>query len=215
MPAPARKPTRRPERPLEVRAALYIRVSTDDQELANQRPELERLASMRRLSIVARYEEHASAAKARPQFDRMLADARGGAFDVLLIWAIDRFGRSMAGNVNHVLELERVGVRVVSVRETWLDTSGPVRDLLLAIFSWIAEQERVRLGERTRAGMERARLAGKSIGRPRARVDRNAYDMLIQQNPAITLERAAARLGVSSSTLRRDNARFVKHLRGE
>ena len=65
----------------------------------------------------------------------MMTDARRGAFNVLLVWSIDRFGRSMAGNVNDALALDDAGVKIASVREPWLDTGGPVRDLLLAIFS--------------------------------------------------------------------------------
>ena len=96
------------------------------------------------------------------------------------MWSLDRFGRSMAGNVNDALALDAAGVKLISVREPWLDTGGPVRDLLLAIFSWVAEQELRRLVERTRAGIERARAkgtkSGKPIGRPRRllRVGRGA-----------------------------------------
>jgi DNA invertase Pin-like site-specific DNA recombinase len=151
-------------------AAIYLRVSTDGQTLENQRPELDQLARARNLSIVATYAENASAAQRRPEFDRMMTDARRGAFSVLLVWSLDRFGRSMAGNVSDALALDRAGVKLISLREPWLDTGGPVRDLLLAIFSWVAEQEIRRLVERTRAGIERARLkgtkSGKPIGRP-------------------------------------------------
>ena len=76
-----------------------------------------------------------SPAKVRPEYARMMKEARRGAFDVIVVWAIDRFGRSMIGNVSDVLELDRVGVQVVSVRESWLDTGSPVRTLLLAISS--------------------------------------------------------------------------------
>ncbi len=152
-------------------AAIYLRVSTDEQTVDNQRPDLERIAKARGLAISATYAERASAAKHRPAFDRMMADARRGAFEVLIVWSLDRFGRSMAGNVNDALALDGAGVAIVSVREPWLDTGGPVRDLLLAIFSWVAEQELRRLVERTRAGMQRARTngtkSGNPIGRPR------------------------------------------------
>ncbi len=70
-----------------------------------------------------------------------------------------------------VLELDRLGIQVVSVREPWLDTSGPVRSLLVAIFSWVAEQERAQLVARTKAGLTRARARGIRLGRPAARVD--------------------------------------------
>jgi putative DNA-invertase from lambdoid prophage Rac len=84
----------------------------------------------------------------------MMGDARRGSFDVLLVWALDRVGRSMVDNLRDVLELGRLGVQIVSLREPWLDTGGPVRDLLLAIFSWVAQQERLRFVERTKAGID-------------------------------------------------------------
>jgi DNA invertase Pin-like site-specific DNA recombinase len=97
------------------RVALYLRVSTDRQTTENQRPEVEELARQRG-QIVATYEEVASSKKARPEFERMIRDVRRGKFDVLVIWAIDRFGRSMTGNLQDVTELDRLGVRVVSPR---------------------------------------------------------------------------------------------------
>jgi DNA invertase Pin-like site-specific DNA recombinase len=152
------------------RAALYMRVSTEEQTTTNQRPELARMAKQRGLTIVREYVETQSAAKVRPVFDRMMKEARAGDFDVLFIWALDRFGRSMVGNLELVVKLDGFGTRIVSAREDWLDTSSPARMLLVGIFSWVAEQERNRLSERTRAGMDRARAQGKAIGRPRAHV---------------------------------------------
>ncbi len=183
------------------RAALYLRVSTEEQSTANQLPELEQLAAQRRLRVVAVYEEQASAARKRPQFEQMMADAHRGRFDVLLVWALDRLGRSTLGNMSAVLELERRGVRLVSVREPWLDTGGPVRDLLLAIFSWVAEQERARLIERTHAGLERARRRGVKLGRPAARVDSlaNARELVDVHG----YRGAARRLGVGVGSLHR------------
>jgi DNA invertase Pin-like site-specific DNA recombinase len=149
------------------RAALYLRVSRDDLSLENQRPELEALAKRRGLEVVRTYESTVSgAAEKRPEHARMLKDAHAGAFDVLLVWSLDRFGRSMFDNIRDVMVLSRAGVAILSVKEPWLDTAGPVRELLVAIFSWVAQQERDRLIERTKAGQARARAQGKKIGRP-------------------------------------------------
>ena len=153
------------------RAAIYLRVSKGEQHAENQRPDVDRIVGQRGLEVVEVYEDSISAVKRRPEFDRMVRDAQRGRFDVLVIWAIDRFGRTMAGNIQTVLDLDRRGVVTVSVQEPWLDTGGPVRDLLLAIFSWIAEQERARLVERTNAGLERAKRKGIRLGRPPARVN--------------------------------------------
>jgi DNA invertase Pin-like site-specific DNA recombinase len=188
-------------------AAVYLRVSTDEQTVDNQRLELQRLAAVRRVAIVATYAETASARKRRPMFERMMNDAKRGAFDVLLVWSLDRFGRSMAGNVNDALALDRAGVTLVSVREPWLDTGGPVRDLLLAVFSWVAEQELHRLVERTRAGIERARLtgtkSGKPIGRPPRLAVSEAGRAFAMRAEGESIRAIARALGLSRSTLAR------------
>ncbi len=189
---------------MSTRVALYLRVSTEEQTLDNQRPEVEQLARQRG-AIVAEYEETASAAKHRPAHERLMNDARRGAFDVLAIWALDRFGRSMVGNLQDVLELDRVGVRVTSVRESWLDTSGPTRSLLVAVFSWVAEQERTRLVERTRAGMQRAAKygtkSGKCIGRPQ-RIDRPTVTHALAMRAAgRSVRQIAVALKIPRSTL--------------
>jgi DNA invertase Pin-like site-specific DNA recombinase len=187
---------------IERSAALYLRVSTSEQCTDNQSYELRRMASLRGLTVVDEFEEHVSAlASDKPEFERMMKDARTGKFQVLLIWALDRLGRSMLGNLQTVLELDRIGVRVVSVQESWLDTAGPTRDLLLAIFSWVAQQERHRLIERTRAGMEKARRAGKRIGRPRNFFDVNKAVILRSQG--MSLRQICQRLHVPRSTLAR------------
>jgi DNA invertase Pin-like site-specific DNA recombinase len=137
----------------------------------------------------------------RPQYEQMLKDAKRGRFQVLVVWALDRFGRSMVGNLQDVLELDRIGVQVVSVREPWLDTGGPVRSLLIAIFSWVAEQERSRLVERTKAGMEQARRRGSRIGRPPIRLDDHELRRLRSQG--LSVRQIADTLGVGSSTIQR------------
>jgi DNA invertase Pin-like site-specific DNA recombinase len=143
-----------------------LRVSSDKQSTECQRPEVEHLARARGYEVFTSYEEEASAAKKRPEYERMMKDAKRGAFQVLVIWALDRFGRSMTGNLADVLELDRIGVQVVSVRESWLDTGSPVRTLLIAIFSWVAEQERNRLVERTKAGLVAARRSVRPASPP-------------------------------------------------
>ena len=147
------------------------------------------------------YEEVESAAKARPVLDRMLADVRAGRVHAVAVWALDRLHRSMAGAINTVLELDRLGVPVLSVREGWLDTSGPVRPLLVAIFGWVAEQERTRLIERTKAGLERARREGKPLGRPRLSplaLAAAAADV----DAGLSRREAARRRGISESAVR-------------
>jgi DNA invertase Pin-like site-specific DNA recombinase len=188
-------------------AAIYLRVSTDRQTVQNQHGDLLRLVQARGYEP-AIYEEVESAAKVRPVLDRLLADARVGRVQAVAVWALDRLHRSMTGAINTVLELDRLGVRVLSVREPWLDTDSPVRPLLVAIFGWVAEQERTRLIERTKAGMARARREGKKVGRPRtsAVLLHAAADLVAHGLP---VAEAARRKGVTRASLRRWMAETV------
>jgi putative DNA-invertase from lambdoid prophage Rac len=186
-------------------AALYARVSTAEQTTANQLEELHRLAAARGWAPVL-YEEQGSAVKRRPVLDRLMDDARRGAVRAVVVWSLDRLDRNMLACLGRVVELDRLGVPVVSVREPWLDTSGPTRSLLVAIFAWVAEQERTRLVERTRAGLDRARREGKHIGRPPASpvLLHAAADRARAGTP---LRQAAREAGVGAATLSRFLAR--------
>jgi DNA invertase Pin-like site-specific DNA recombinase len=189
-----------PAMPVATTAALYVRVSTEEQTTKNQLAELRQLARARGFVPVV-YEEVESAAKARPVLDRLMADVRAGRVGAVAVWALDRLHRSMTGAISTVLELDRLGVPVISVREGWLDTGGPVRPLLVAIFGWVAEQERARLIERTKAGLERARREGKRLGRPRAsplKLAAAAEDVA----RGLSRRAAARRRGVGQATLR-------------
>jgi DNA invertase Pin-like site-specific DNA recombinase len=182
-------------------AALYARVSTAEQTTSNQVDDLRRLATARGWSPVL-YEEQASAAKRRPVLDRLMDDARRGKVRAVVVWALDRLDRNMLACLARVVELDRLGVPVVSVREPWLDTSGPTRSLLVAVFGWVAEQERARLIERTRAGLDRARREGKHIGRPRASpVMLHAAAERVRSG--VPLRQAAREAGVGAATLSR------------
>ena len=184
------------------KAALYLRVSTEKQNAANQLAEVEALAKARGFEPVIYGETISAAAKKRPEFERMMADARKGKVGAVAVWALDRLHRSMAGTVRDVLELQRLGVRVLSVREPWIDVDGPVRDLLVAIFGWVAQQERTQLVERTKAGLRRAVDEGKTLGRPRA--SPVLLTSAVERVKAGGAVRATAEaLGLSERTLRR------------
>lgn len=201
------------------RAALYLRVSTDGQTVENQRAELAQLAKARGWGKdlsppLLWYEETASAARARPVLDRLMADARAGRIQAVAVWALDRLDRSMVGCLLRLVELDRLGVQVVSLRETWLDTGGPARSLLIAIFGWVAEQERARLIERTNAGIARARAEGKTFGRPRhPPVMLHAAADLVAAG--VKVRTAAKAKGVPASTLRRFLAERAAGREGE
>lgn len=183
------------------KAILYLRVSTDQQSVENQRPELLQLAEARGFQVVEVVEEKLSAAKQRPGLDRVLRLAHEGKAGAVIVWALDRLGRSMVNNLQTVVELDRIGVEVISVREPWLQMQGPVRSLLVAVFSWVAEQERTRIRERTKLGISRARKEGKRLGRPPAQVDVDRA--LLLKRKGLSIRAVAKKLGIGSSTLHR------------
>jgi putative DNA-invertase from lambdoid prophage Rac len=150
-----------------VKAALYLRVSTDEQTTENQRAPLETMARARGFTELELVVEVESGARRRPKLEHLLERARRGEVMAIFVWALDRVTREGVGSLVPLLErLERHGVELVSYSEPWLDTAGPAKDLILAMLAWAAQQERRRLVERTRAGLERARREGKTLGRP-------------------------------------------------
>ena len=147
------------------RAALYMRVSTLDQHPETQLYDLRQMAGQRGYEIVHEYTYRISGAKARrPGLDQMMADARRGRFDVVLVWASDRIARSVKHFLDCLDELNRLGIEYVSFREN-IDTGGPLGRAIVVIIGAIAELERNLIIERVRAGMRRARLEGQHIGR--------------------------------------------------
>src|SRR5664279_4345858 len=156
------------------RAALYMRVSTLDQPPETQLYDLRAMAQQRDYQIVEEYEDRISGAKARrPGLDAMMKDARRGRFDVVLVWACDRIARSTKHFLEVLDEMNRLNIEFVSFREQ-IDTGGPLGRAIVVIIGAIAELERSLIVERVRAGMRRAKLEGRSIGRPALALDREA-----------------------------------------
>jgi DNA invertase Pin-like site-specific DNA recombinase len=156
------------------RAALYMRVSTLDQHPETQFYDLRELAKQRGFQIVQEYTDRISGAKARrPGLDQMMKDARQRQFDVVLVWAGDRIARSVRHFLEVLDELNHLEIEFVSFREN-IDTGGPLGRAIIVIIGAIAELERNLIIERVRAGMRRAKLEGRRIGRAPLDVDRQA-----------------------------------------
>ena len=154
------------------RAALYLRVSTLDQHPETQLLDLQQMAAQRDYQIVAEYTDRISGAKARrPGLDEMMADARRGRFDTILVWASDRLARSVKHFLEVLDELNHLNIEFVSFREQ-IDTGGPLGRAIVIIIGCIAELERSLIVERVRAGMRRAKLEGRHIGRKPLELDR-------------------------------------------
>ena len=153
------------------RAALYMRVSTVDQHPETQVHDLRQMASQRGYEIIHEYTDRISGAKAkRPGLDQMMADARHGRFDVVLVWASDRIARSVKHFLDVLDELSRLKIEYISFREN-IDTGGPLGRAIVIIVGAVAELERNLIIERVCAGMRRARLEGRHIGRTPLELD--------------------------------------------
>jgi DNA invertase Pin-like site-specific DNA recombinase len=162
------------EPPLTIaRVALYARVSTlNGQDPEMQLRELREYASRRGWTITSEYVDQgvSGSKESRPELNQLMADAHRRKFDAVLVWKIDRFGRSLKHLVNALADLCAYGVAFVSFRDN-LDLSTPSGRLMFQIIGAMAEFERSLIQERVRAGLRNARAKGKKFGRPRAQVD--------------------------------------------
>src|SRR3954468_10801221 len=154
-----------------MRCAVYARVSTFDQEPENQLSELRRYTAARGWTSAEYVDRGISGAKdRRAALDRLLADARRRRFDVVLVWRLDRLGRSLKHLITMLDELAALGVAFVSLAEG-IDATTPAGRLQMHLLGAIAEFERGRIRERVKAGLARARAQGVRLGRPRRRID--------------------------------------------
>ena len=188
------------DRPLRV--ATYCRVSRSDQNPQLQAHETQRLVEGRGWNLVAKYADvGVSGSKdRRPQLDKLLAGARRGEYDVLVVWRSDRLFRSLRHMVTTIEELSAMGVGFTSVMEPF-DTTTPTGKLLLHLVSAFAEFERQVLIERTKAGLAAARRRGAQIGRPRVHVP--VAEAIRMKRQGVSLRQIAKKLRVGVATLHR------------
>lgn len=179
-----------------MKAALYARVSTFDQEPENQLQELRRYVEARGWTAAEFVDRGVSGSKdRRPALDALIRDAKRRRFDALVCWRLDRLGRSLKHLVTLLEELQAVGVAFVSLGEG-IDCTTPAGKLQLHILAALAEFERERIRERVLAGLQRAKAQGKRLGRPRLRP-------AVVVIPGGSVRAAAEVWGVSKSTAAR------------
>ena len=157
--------------------ALYQRVSTGDQTVANQLPAMESWVTARGHEIVGTYRENESAWRNGHQRElaRLLDDIRSGKrrYDVVLVWALDRLSREGPLAVLTLVDtLKRHGCRVVSVQEPWTEAPGEIGEILYSLVAWVARYESNRRSERVKAGLARAVSSGAKLGRPKGAKDK-------------------------------------------
>jgi DNA invertase Pin-like site-specific DNA recombinase len=176
--------------------AIYCRVSTSDQKIESQLYDLRELAAQRGIEVVQVYQDCGiSGSKARrPGLDALMQDARRKKFSIVLVSAFDRVARSVRHFLQVIDELESLGVVFISRREQ-VDTSGMMGRLFLTLIGSIAELESDLIRERVRAGMRRAKLEGKVIGR--ARLDVNREQVIFDRRSGLSLTQVARKHSIS------------------
>jgi DNA invertase Pin-like site-specific DNA recombinase len=185
--------------PSPLRAALYLRVSTVGQDPTNQAIELRGYCAARGWAATEYTDAGVSGAtEKRPALDRLVADARRRKLDVVVVWSLDRLGRSLRHLIQLLDGFQTVGVGFISLREG-LDGTTAAGRLQWQIIGAIAEFERARIAERVKAGLARARTQGKRLGRPRAFVPVER----LQKASSGSIDDAARALSVSRSTIKR------------
>lgn len=188
-------------KPTQPRAAVYVRVSTRDkgQSVENQRPVLEELARSKGYRVIKIYEDQETGGPLRPGFRQMLTDAEAHKFDVVLFWSLDRFTREGSyPTLEYLNRLAGWGVGYCSHQEQYLDTMGPFKDAVIAILGAIAKQEKERISERVKAGLVRAKMNGRRLGKPFKVPDLDAF---ARANSIYSVEELQAFFRCSRSTI--------------
>jgi DNA invertase Pin-like site-specific DNA recombinase len=185
-----------------MRVAIYARVSTTDQQTKMQTTDLEAFCKAREFQLVDSYvDEGVSGSKdSRPQLDRLMNDARKRRFDAVLVWKLDRWGRSLKHLVTSIAELEGLGVAFISYKEN-LDLSTPSGRLMFNVIAAMAEFERDMIRERTIAGVRHARSKGKVLGRPTTVTTKRA-DIVRLRGQGRSLRAIAGEVGCSEGSIR-------------
>jgi DNA invertase Pin-like site-specific DNA recombinase len=181
------------------RAVLYVRVSTPDQSIEPQLLDLRQMAAARGYEIVREYSDKLSGTKSkRPGLDALLSDAQRHRFDVVMVWAFDRMARSVRHFLEVLDELNHLNIEFVSFRES-VDTSGPLGRAMVVIVGAIAELERNLIVERVKAGMRRAKLDGRQIGRSRLHMNRE--QIVHDRRSGLSLTQVAKKHGISRASV--------------
>jgi DNA invertase Pin-like site-specific DNA recombinase len=181
------------------RAVLYARVSTGDQNLDTQLLDLREFAKQRGFELVGEYTDVISGSKAkRPGLDRLMADTRRRRFDIVIVAAFDRMARSVKHFLDVLDELNRLGVEFISLREN-IDTGGALGRALLTIIAAIAEFEKSLICERVKAGMRRAKLEGRRIGRAPLNVSRE--EVVRDRRSGMSLTKVAEKHRISRASV--------------
>lgn len=183
----------------------YLRVSTDDQTVLNQKLFLQKWASEHGYTVIDFFEDTSTSGKIpaikRNAFQELLSIAKDAAIDAILVYELSRVGRTFWDTLDAIKAIEQYAPLIsCSPRESFLENTEPsIRRLMIGILTWVAERERELLVQRTKDGMARAKASGVIVGRPKKIVDKDKLIRLLSTNTPRT--KIANALGVSKATL--------------
>lgn len=181
-------------------AAIYARVSTDDQSTELQLRDLRQYAKQRGFTIYAEFEDRVSGAiDKRPALDSLMNAARKRLFDAVLVWRFDRFARSTKHLVSALYEFRNLGIDFISFNEN-LDTGSPLGEAVFTIVAALSQLERDIIRQRVKAGLRNARAKGRQLGRRKTRDDHAIWKL---RNEGQSLREIASNLQVSKSAVQR------------
>lgn len=186
-------------------AFAYLRVSTEEQTVQNQKLALEKWAHDNNFQILDFFEDSAVSGRVpatqRRGFRDLVEMVKTAEVDAVLVYELSRVGRTFWDTLDAIKAIEQyTPLLSCSPRESFLQTTEPsVRKLMIGILTWVAEREREMLVQRTKDGMERARAAGRGIGRPQKVLDKNRLILMLAENRSKA--GIAKELGVSKATL--------------
>jgi DNA invertase Pin-like site-specific DNA recombinase len=184
--------------------AIYARVSTrDKQDTENQLVQLREFAAKQGWTVFREYVDHESGGTAnRTEFQKMFEAASRRKFDLLLFWSLDRLSREgVLPTLKHLERLTGYGIAWRSFSEQYFDSCGPFRDAVVAIMATLARQEKVRISERTIAGLRVARSRGAKIGRPKLGVQ--PAEIVRLRASGMSLRAIGRTLHISEASVRR------------
>ena len=196
----------------KLNVAVYARVSTDKQDNGNQLEQLREFADRQGWAISVEFVDTVSGSgrKTRPQFERMLLAASQRKFDLLLFWALERLSREgIVRTLGYLEQLREWKVGWRSYTQPFLDTGNAMTNgIVLSVLSAVAQQERITLSERTKAGLQRAKRAGRTLGRRVVEVDLAKVER--HRASGLGLRAIAERLGISVNTLQKARGRALR-----
>jgi DNA invertase Pin-like site-specific DNA recombinase len=187
-----------------MRAAIYARVSTDEQSTEAQLGDLRRYAEQREWGVVGEFaDEGVSGAKRqRDGLDALMAGARRRDFDIVLVWRFDRFARSSRHLVDALETFRSLGVQFVSFQEQ-IDTGSPMGEAMFTIIAAMAQLERNLIRERVKMGLRNAREKGKQLGRPNQWGEEELQRVADLRRAGKSIRSISAELGIPKTTVGR------------